>query len=298
MTDDMEWLNRNNPEQPPAARPQHLRFARSLMEQKDSSEMTSKMPDIWLKLFHTIQEGSDTWQGKPILRSDVNKIIEELKKCQPKPRQQTYQTSFAEQAGRPPQAPRDQFAPPRTAQNLEDGMYRRPKDGVIFKLYHTVHGANVQVAKQLIVVDAGERATPNSFRDGLTSSIDQVWIRPPVVRFEYKARKPLYTLKPEMRLTIEEARKFGALYGTCCICGRTLTNELSIHLGIGPVCGDREFGGDFEFLLAEAGEQLNKQKQESLDAFGAQLLDDINSGRRHLSEVWNDDIKDLDDDAM
>ena len=237
MTDDMEWLNRNNPEQPPAARPQHLRFARSLMEQKDSSEMTSKMPDIWLKLFHTIQEGSDTWQGKPILRSDVNKIIEELKKCQPKPRQQTYQTSFAEQAGRPPQAPRDQFAPPRTAQNLEDGMYRRPKDGVIFKLHHTTHGANIQVAKQLIVVNP--------------------LVNPAVVKFEYKGRKPLYTLKPEMRMTLDEAREFGALYGSCMICGRTLTNELSIHLGIGPVCGSREFGGEFEFLIEKARLEIN-----------------------------------------
>jgi len=43
-------------------------------------------------------------------------------------------------------------------------------------------------------------------------------------------------LLPEHRMTIEEAAKFGALYGYCCVCGRTLTDENSIAAGIGPIC--------------------------------------------------------------
>lgn len=40
-------------------------------------------------------------------------------------------------------------------------------------------------------------------------------------------------------ITLDEAKEFGALYGTCCVCARTLTNEESISQGIGPVCGGR-----------------------------------------------------------
>lgn len=49
-------------------------------------------------------------------------------------------------------------------------------------------------------------------------------------------------LRPEHRLTQEQAAEFGKLYGICCICGRTLTNEVSIEAGIGPVCAGKVFG--------------------------------------------------------
>lgn len=42
-----------------------------------------------------------------------------------------------------------------------------------------------------------------------------------------------------MRLTLEEACKFGKLYGRCMVCGRTLTNPESIERGIGPICAER-----------------------------------------------------------
>lgn len=40
-------------------------------------------------------------------------------------------------------------------------------------------------------------------------------------------------------MDLEQAKEFGALYGTCCVCSRTLTNEESIEAGIGPVCAGR-----------------------------------------------------------
>jgi hypothetical protein len=265
----MEFLRLNNPEQPPAARPQHLKFARDLMAQKIYGPMVEKMPPVWRALFEAIQDGNDTYKGQPILRSDVNKIVNELKKCQPRKREDTYKHDFKIDHApgkmfdnpthigpdRPPVAPRNQFATDETPQPLQDGMYRRPKDGKIFKVYHTVHGANVQVAKELIVVHEGKPAT---------------------VTFEYRGRRPLYTLSPKMRLTIEEARDFGALYGTCAICGRTLTNELSIHLGIGPVCGRREFGGDFEFMVDDArnyidGEVISVNYDDEIAKIDAQM---------------------------
>lgn len=41
------------------------------------------------------------------------------------------------------------------------------------------------------------------------------------------------------KMTLEEAKQFGALYGFCCSCGRILTNETSIEAGIGPVCAEK-----------------------------------------------------------
>lgn len=58
-------------------------------------------------------------------------------------------------------------------------------------------------------------------------------------RWEYApgAMKMLpYRAQP---LTLEEAAKYGKLYGMCCICGRTLTNEASIEAGIGPICASK-----------------------------------------------------------
>lgn len=40
-------------------------------------------------------------------------------------------------------------------------------------------------------------------------------------------------------LTVEEAAAFGKLYGFCVVCGRRLTDEVSIEAGIGPVCKGR-----------------------------------------------------------
>jgi hypothetical protein len=41
------------------------------------------------------------------------------------------------------------------------------------------------------------------------------------------------------KMTLDEAKAFGKLYGTCCKCGRTLTDEGSIAAGIGPVCAGK-----------------------------------------------------------
>lgn len=46
-------------------------------------------------------------------------------------------------------------------------------------------------------------------------------------------------LRPEFKMTLEDAKKWGALYGTCCVCGRVLTDERSIAAGIGPVCAGK-----------------------------------------------------------
>ena len=99
----------------------------------------------------------------------------------------------------------------------EAGMYRRA--GVIFKVQAAVHGSGRLYAKRLVV-------------ESVEGSEDYH------VRFEY-APGAVSVLRASDRMTLEEAKEFGALYGTCCVCGRTLTDEVSIAAGIGPVCGGR-----------------------------------------------------------
>jgi hypothetical protein len=93
---------------------------------------------------------------------------------------------------------------------LEDGIY---KDGDrIVKVYHTVHGSNQQVGK---VWNADTRS------------------------FEYGGKRAMRGLTPAHRMTLAEAKEFGAIYGICCNCSATLTDERSIEEGIGPVCAKR-----------------------------------------------------------
>jgi hypothetical protein len=54
--------------------------------------------------------------------------------------------------------------------------------------------------------------------------------------FEYAQGMVPKIIKGGAKLTLEEAKAYGKLYGTCVICARTLTDEQSIEIGVGPVC--------------------------------------------------------------
>lgn len=58
--------------------------------------------------------------------------------------------------------------------------------------------------------------------------------------FEY-AKGAMRMIRPEHRMTTEQAAEFGRLTGSCCCCGRLLTDPNSIADGIGPVCKDKHF---------------------------------------------------------
>jgi hypothetical protein len=96
----------------------------------------------------------------------------------------------------------------------EAGMYK--KDGVIYKVQLAVHGSGNLYAKKLVPGNAyGDKAS-----------------------FTY-VPGAISKLTADDKLSLEEAKEFGALYGSCCVCGRTLTDENSIAAGIGPVCATK-----------------------------------------------------------
>ena len=97
---------------------------------------------------------------------------------------------------------------------ITDGLYRSP-DGSVYKVQKAVHGSGNLYAKRL-EVDPGSRTGTFVYEPGAIRRIDPAW-----------------------RMTKEDAIAFGSLYGCCCACGRTLTDEKSIEAGIGPICGRR-----------------------------------------------------------
>lgn len=93
----------------------------------------------------------------------------------------------------------------------EDGIYV-VSEMYIVKVQHAVHGSGKQYAKQL------DSETGNFY-----------YVPGLINRIRLEGR----------RMTLEDAKEFGDLYGMCCVCGRTLTNEESIEASIGPVCSGR-----------------------------------------------------------
>jgi len=107
----------------------------------------------------------------------------------------------------------------------EDGMYRNPWNGDIFKVQWNKAAQQSGAAPRLYAKKLEVIGTPE---DGDAEGT-----------FVY-APGAFKLLRASWRMTLDEAKEFGALYGVCCRCGRTLTDEGSIADGIGPVCAGKE----------------------------------------------------------
>lgn len=90
---------------------------------------------------------------------------------------------------------------------VTDGMYLM--DGRVFKVQIAKQGSGNLYAKELI--EGSFVYSPGMIRQ----------------------------LRPEHRMSLEQAKEYGKLYGVCCNCGRDLTDEGSIEAGIGPVCAKK-----------------------------------------------------------
>lgn len=95
----------------------------------------------------------------------------------------------------------------KVVESVTDGMYMR--DGVVYKVQIAKQGSGRLYAKRL--TEHGFEYAPGAIRD----------------------------LRPEHKMTLEQAKEYGRLYGTCCSCGRDLTDEESIANGIGPICAKK-----------------------------------------------------------
>jgi hypothetical protein len=135
--------------------------------------------------------------------------------------------------------PTESDAAAQTLADLEAGMYRLGDE--IYKVQRNVvqGDGSKAYAKCLTAQDEcrecdGAEVYHNS--DTGYSSLPHKFS--PKWKFEY-VQGAIHRIRPEMRMSLDEAKAFGKVYGTCCVCGRTLTNETSIEEGIGPICGGR-----------------------------------------------------------
>lgn len=117
--------------------------------------------------------------------------------------------SIGEFIGQMQRQPTRNARPARTqSAGIVEGMYRR--DGIVYKVQRAVHGSGHLYAKIL---------------QGTTFTV---------------APGAISALRPEHQMTLDDAKEYGRLYGVCCRCGRTLTDESSIAAGIGPVCSGKD----------------------------------------------------------
>lgn len=105
--------------------------------------------------------------------------------------------------------------PSETPSEAAEGMHR--VDGVVYKVQRSPESGRLY-AKKLAPQD----------------TLLKEW------KFEY-AKGAMRLLSADTQMTLEEAKEWGVLYGTCAVCGRTLTNEESIAAGIGPICSGKGF---------------------------------------------------------
>lgn len=99
------------------------------------------------------------------------------------------------------------------AAHLALGMYRDPATAVIYRLVRSRESGRLY-AKRLSVLNANS------------------------ARFTYAAGA-IHKIKPEWRMSLDEAKAWGLQYGICCVCAANLSDPKSVAAGIGPVCGKR-----------------------------------------------------------
>jgi len=120
----------------------------------------------------------------------------------------------------------------------QDGMYIKP-DGRIFKVqWNRASGDGRRLyAKQLVVrvMDGGRvRQQMYGLLDVLEGSVS------PLADMDFVfASGAILLLRPEERMSLEQAARFGKLYGRCVRCGRELTDETSIERAMGRVCAGK-----------------------------------------------------------
>lgn len=117
-----------------------------------------------------------------------------------------------------------------------DGMYRNPVTGEIWKVqWNRASGDGHRLyAKKLVYSFKG------TYLDRPDPGMKTLWdVNRDSVSFEY-ASGAMRMIRPEWRMSLEQAKEFGALYGTCIKCGRTLTLEESIERSMGPICAGKK----------------------------------------------------------
>ncbi len=110
------------------------------------------------------------------------------------------------------------FALPRKAQVVADNVDGAPISEGFFLVADDVY--------RVVASKSGNLYAKRFVCDGGRASYDY-------------APGALRLLANAVRLTLEDAAAIGAKFGTCVFCARTLTDEVSIAQGYGPICASK-----------------------------------------------------------
>lgn len=122
---------------------------------------------------------------------------------------------------------------PKQASAVIDRLFQMPKKVATAKAPEFVHASGIyQVGTEIFKV---------YWNQGKTHMLAKrlVVTGPGEATFEYAGAAGRFVPAEVAPMTLEQAKAFGAIYGVCCNCGATLTDETSIEAGIGPVCAKR-----------------------------------------------------------
>jgi hypothetical protein len=146
-------------------------------------------------------------------------FLREMKKCvtDPSYRFTTRQIEAILRCKRRERAPRLD----RHDEKLEPGVYRVPR-GDDFDIYKVQpNKSKTRVYAKLLKPIGGRRLNHDD----------------EIVQWEWEyAPGAITKIRPEHRMTEEDAKHFGLRYGICAACGKTLKVPESVERGIGPVC--------------------------------------------------------------
>lgn len=126
--------------------------------------------------------------------------------------------------------------PQPVARVQQDGIYVTA-DGTIYKVQIAKQGSGNLYAKRLNLTPCTDPACARCDGSGVMPDAATPCMKG---RFVYAAGA-VHTLRADQRMSEQDARAFGALYGICCACSADLTDERSIAAGIGPICGAKYF---------------------------------------------------------
>lgn len=124
-----------------------------------------------------------------------------------------------------------------------DGMFYDPKTGTVYKVQYAVHGSGNLYAKVLEMDgyygDGSDEYIPVTITDIRQAKNPEYAGISWRVEFKYVAGA-ISKIRPEWRMTKEDASQFGVLYGSCIKCGLPLTKEDSVKRGMGDICASKE----------------------------------------------------------
>lgn len=219
------------------ASPKQLKWLRDLLNSKDYSNFPAdwvKVCDLLKKAFADLAANGHepgtlnvrlTMNGrKPVTHEDFQRLL-------PKLLDATYPRKEEMSLTEPTAQQKSPIA-------NEDGMYK--KGDTFYQLKH--NQKNNLWAYRLVIL-----MTPEQAKEAVAAGSKKK-----AVKFKFAGHPLNLGIRKNMKLAYEDMKAFGALYNSCCICGALLSNPLSVALGIGPICGGREFGGEFEFMIDEA----------------------------------------------